>query len=91
MNATEKFTETNFKKWLAKQPLDREFCYTSNDSCLFASFAKEKLKLKKVHCMTFELIHSKGTIPFPAWAARLDARIVLLVGYFKVSEVTELI
>jgi hypothetical protein len=38
-----------FKRWLAKQPDDREFNYMDIFGCLFSSFAREELGWEKVH------------------------------------------
>lgn len=62
---TEFFKATAVINWLTTQPLDRVFSFVDSRNCLFASFAKERLKCRSVNCST-RFININGTeIPLP--------------------------
>lgn len=65
-----------FKRWLARQPDDREFNYVDNEACLFCAFAKEELGWMAPNASTCRVVDKGGAPemwlpgPFASAAAR---------------------
>lgn len=73
-------------KWLKTQPKERRFYYLDNNNCLFASYAKAKLRRarERVACSGTTVIvggHMQYTIP-----KRTERAISLLSTHFTAAE-----
>lgn len=75
----------NVIRWLKTQPVTKRFNYFHNNACLFASYAKDMLRVKneRVSCRSVLLFvgRTRYTIPF-----RTEAAISNLNSIFTVKD-----